>query len=175
MRDELLDRARRGDRSAMMQLVRRHSEPVRGFLWRMTGREAETDDLLQETLLRFVRSLPQLRPDSDVRSWLFRVASRLCVDRARVLARVRTGAGDPDPEETEPEPAALAECSELAARAFRELVRLPPKHRAAICLRLFEELSYREIADALEDSEANARWFVFQARRTMFERIKGSL
>jgi RNA polymerase sigma-70 factor (ECF subfamily) len=126
-----------------------------GFLLRM-GAGQETEDVVQETLLRALRSPPVSRP----RAWLYRVALNVLRDRGR---RLRPSDED-DPssplvslEDPAPDPRAAAIARETVLVAWRAAARLPDRQRAALILRIQRHMDYDEIALALDCSIGAAR------------------
>lgn len=82
--DELVRRAARGDQAAWSGLVDRHLSSVVAFSWYRLGDRVEAEDIAQETLLRFSKKALTWEPDgAKVRTWLYRVAGNLCIDRQR--------------------------------------------------------------------------------------------
>jgi RNA polymerase sigma-70 factor (ECF subfamily) len=125
-----------------------HAQSLFAFLLHLTRCEETTRDLLQEAFLRLSRrALPPLR---NPRAYLLRLAHRLWIDHVRREAgRVRTleaAALDPvflPPPETPAD-------SELAAHLAAGLAELPSDQRAVVHLKIWESLTFREIADALD-------------------------
>jgi RNA polymerase sigma-70 factor (ECF subfamily) len=143
----LVQRARRGDREAFGQLVLRFYQPVVAIIYRMVGDAAAAEDVAQVAFLRAWQQLAALRSDAAFRSWLYRLAVRASIDhlrRAPPEQPLSNGAAAPG---ATPEAAALEAERE---REVREAVMaLPERCRAALILREFEGLSYKEIAQVL--------------------------
>ena len=119
-----------------------------GIAYRMTGNVHDAEDLVQETFLRAYRGFDRFRPGTNARAWLITILQRVRTDafrrRQRRPATVElTGEGPavPPPQE------ALASGREDLERALRSL---PEPFRTAVVLRDVQELSYAEIAEALE-------------------------
>ena len=113
---------------------------------------ADADDAWSDTFLAALRAYPDLRPDSNVRAWLVTIAHRKAIDQLRGINRRATPTSDvPDAGVTdarlEPTDGAL-----LAA-----LAALPPKQRAAVTYHHLAGLSYAEVGDLIDTSEAAAR------------------
>lgn len=155
MDDEaLLDRARRGDRSAFADLVNRYQDALYTMALRLLGRPEDAADVVQETFLRAYVNLPRLRPLS-VRAWLFRVAINAAHDvHRRARRHPQQGLDDaatkvltlPDPNVG---PEGAAELAERWAAVRAALAELPTELRAAVVLRDVSGLGYEEIAAAL--------------------------
>src|SRR5436190_22131498 len=89
----LVRSARRGDRAAFEELVRRTSRLVFARLYLETGDTHQAEDLLQETLLTAFRSLDQLTEPAKFRAWLLRIAQNQVIDAARRDLRQKRQAG----------------------------------------------------------------------------------
>ena len=146
---ELARRARRGDAAAFDELVRRFHRPVYRFCWRLV-RSADAEDLAQDAFVRAFVHFERFDPERPVLPWLIAIARRLCLDllrRRKVMARVEalpvTGPPAPGPE-------GEASLQEELSRLERALDHLDDGPRAAIVLFHIEEMSYRDIAAALE-------------------------
>ncbi len=140
---EWLVAARQGEPWALEQLYHAHQPQVYALCFRLLHRPDDAEDAVQATFVRAFRALPRFRGQSSVRTWLYRIATN---EALSMLRRRREGAdwreeshGAPD------ETGGVVE--RLAVRAA--LGRLTPAHRAILVLRLWEELSYEEIAAVL--------------------------
>ncbi|MEJ2560614.1 MAG: sigma-70 family RNA polymerase sigma factor [Anaerolineae bacterium] len=164
-------RARQGDDGAFTQLVEAYQRPVFNLCYRMLGDPVEAEDAAQETFIRAYTRLGSYDPERKFSSWLLAIASHYCIDRLR---RQRFGLvswddlppwrwlSDPNPE---PEEAALRKETQ---RQVRELLdRLPPDYKAAVILRYWHELSYEEIAQALDSTLPAIKSRLFRARQMM--------
>lgn len=109
------------------------------------------EDAWSETFLSALRAYPDLRPGSDVRAWLVTIAHRKAIDQTRRRARGGSPVGVV-PETASPDPAAETDSTLLAA-----LSALPPKQRAAVAYRYLADLSYADVAELLDCSQAAAR------------------
>ncbi len=145
---EFIAQAQRGDRRAFGELVRRHREGVVNVVYRMCGDVDLAEDAAQEAFIRAWQHLPNYRPRSPFRNWLYRIATNVALD---VLRREREtvdvdevvlAASDAGPEAT-------VEGRERSEQVRQAVLALPPASRAVLVLREYEGLSYREIGDAL--------------------------
>ena len=146
---DLARRARRGDAAAFDQLVLRFQGPVHRLCWRML-RSPHAEDLTQETFIRAFVHFDRFDPERPLLPWLLAIARRLCLDlrrREAMMARVETipVTGNPPPS-----PEHHASLREQVSRLERALADLDEGPRAAIFLFHLEELSYCDIAAALE-------------------------
>ena len=145
---------------------------IRRHLGRMLKREADADDLLQEVWVRAIRRPPDPGPDSNVRAWLYRVATNVALDHLAKNRR-RQCALDGRRLELAPEPASapddlLQVLSPQGRRRVREKVALlPPKQREAVWLRWVEGRDYATIALRLDCSPESARANVYNGMKRL--------
>ena len=137
-----------------------------GIAYRMLGRAAEAEDIVQDVWVRW-----QTTNRSLVRNpaaFLVTTATRLAINvlqSARARRETHVGAWLPDPVDTSSDPALGAERGEALNSAVLVLLeKLPPRERAAYVLREAFNYPYREIADILKIADANARQLVTRAR-----------
>lgn len=161
---ELIVRSRAGDADAFAQLVRRHEDRIYRLARSVcSSMPAEADDVYQETFLTAFRKLKSFREDSELSTWLYRIASNLCFMRHRRRKRepfvalldrphehdhdegraLSVADGGPTPEEA-------AGKKELSAAVAAALSRLPVEYRLVVALRDVEELSAAQAAKILK-------------------------
>lgn len=155
------------------QIMQRHEREIMRYLLRVSGDREDASDLFQETWLRAYRAYPRLKPESDVRPWLYAIAINLCRNRARDGARrarvmVAEDQEKPAAERIGKLSRALDENDGYAAVHLREIITaLPGRQREALHLRYFSGLNYADIAAVLDCSQESARANVFQAVRKL--------
>ena len=126
----------------------------------------EADDCLQETLIAALRAYPRLRSDSNVRAWLFTIATNLARNYFRSESRRRRAYAGVSDVRTNVDPASPEEerrFRETRALVERVVERLPLKQRLAFVLRKLHDLEYEAIGRSLKCSPESARAHVFQA------------
>ena len=120
---------------------------LRRYARAMVGNRAAADDLVQDTLERAWSRLAQWRPGSDLRAWLFGIMHNLRVDQLRRPGLNTLSMGE---EEFDvPMRATQTDHLELSDLELA-LARLPEEQRAVLLLVALEEMSYEEVARALE-------------------------
>jgi RNA polymerase sigma-70 factor (ECF subfamily) len=153
---------------AFEAVVATHHAEIHRYLARVTRRPSDADDLSQETFLRAYRAHAALPPGSNVRAWLFTIATNLCRNHWRSEAR-RRRAQEAMTHRAEredvggPEGAAVVEQANVRLGAI--VGALPLKQRLAFTMRKIHELDYDAIGQSLECSAESARAHVFQALR----------
>ena len=172
--------------------LERHRRELTAYCYRMLGSPFEAEDAVQDTLLRAWRALERFEGRSSLRSWLYRIATNVCMDslngrerRARPMdlgeARSPSGpVGEILPEVTwiepipdgrvlaEDDPAALAQSRETIRLAFiAALQHLPPRQRAALILCEVLHWKASEVAELLQTSTAAVNSALQRARATL--------
>ena len=142
-----------GQGEAFDQLVVRHRRSVYQVCYRFVGNHEDATDLAQEVFLRAYRALGSFKGNSGVGTWLYRIAVNLCLNK--VTSRVpRTESIDERTELTARDPDAMTRLmsAERAGLVRAAIVRLPPKQRATLILRVYQDLPHQEIARLLGSS-----------------------
>ncbi|MBP6964388.1 MAG: sigma-70 family RNA polymerase sigma factor [Armatimonadetes bacterium] len=173
----LVLRCQEGDTAAFEEIVARYKDGIYNYISRMISNRDEVEDLAQEVFVRAYSGLRSFRQESNLRTWLYRIANNLCIDKyrrwateRRLLAtpeRVRDGDEGPretDLPDTTHDPQIVCERAELQQEVRAALSRLPDKLRAAILLYDMEGMSYEEIAEALGVPVGTVKSRLFNAR-----------
>jgi RNA polymerase sigma-70 factor (ECF subfamily) len=152
---ELLEACRRGDRDALRALYEAYKDKVYSIAYYFfRGDPTAAADVTQHVFLKLIAGMSKYRGDSAFSTWLYRIVVNACVDRSRRWKA-----------ETSTEPTVLDQIPTLGlsheelfargevARSVQDAIaELPPKLRLPILLRYFDELSYSEMAAALNCS-----------------------
>ena len=163
----LVDRCRKGDFGAFEELYRQHAGRLYSVACRMVGNPSDAEDLLQEIFLMAHRKLDSFRGDSALGTWLYRLATNLCLDHLRSKAARTsqlTGALDDEPGLADAGSRSLAERALTRMDLERALTELPDGCRAAFVLHDIEGLEHREVAEALGIAEGTSKSQVHKAR-----------
>ncbi|MFJ7339121.1 sigma-70 family RNA polymerase sigma factor [Streptomyces sp. NPDC101110] len=173
-----------------------HRTELTGYCYRMLGSSFEAEDAVQDTMVRAWRSYDKFEGRSSLRSWLYRIATNVCLDmlnagnkRARPMDLTEStplarAALSPRPDNTwlEPmpdarvlpttgDPAEAAVAKESVRLAFMAaLQKLPAKQRAVLILREVLAWKASEVAELLETSVASVNSALQRARATLAER-----
>jgi len=157
--DEIIvERALTGDAEAFGEIVRRWERRIFALAYGMLGREEDARDATQETFLAAFRNLRGFRGEAKVSSWLHRIAVNQCITRQR-RARVRSESALDDEQEKDASnfaaplrssPALLTEDAQATSAVRRAVNSLPLELRQIVVMKEFEELTFREISDALD-------------------------
>jgi RNA polymerase sigma-70 factor (ECF subfamily) len=154
--DEIIvERALTGDADAFGELVRRWERRIFALAYGMLGREEDARDATQETFLAAFRNLRGFRGEAKVSSWLHRIAVNQCISRQR-RSKVRSESALEDEHENSfatplnGSPARVAEGRQETLAVRRAINSLPIELRQVVVMKEFEELTFREIAEALD-------------------------
>ena len=169
--EELVRRYRTGEGSAFDALVDRYARAAVRFAAHFLGEAHEAEDLAQECFLKLFTVARNGVYDPQrgrFAPFFFRMLRNLALDRLR--ARRPSVPFPQEPGIDESDGATIAERGETRARVRAIVATLPPNERAAISLREFEALSYREIAEVLGANLESVKTWIFRARRRIERR-----
>ena len=157
--EELVDRARAGEMEAMNQLVSRHHGSVYRVAFGILRDEDGAADVAQETFLKAVRGLKGFRGDSSFKTWILAIAANEARGVLRKAGRRKELALETIGPVASTEASAddTMERAEDVSQVRKLLSDLPEKQKQAVTLRIFEELSFREIGAIIGSSEGAAR------------------
>lgn len=169
--EQNLERLVQGDREAFAQLVMFYNEALYRWIARLTGNSHAAEDLVQDTFVRAYQAITRLRPDTNLKAWLFRIAHNAYAN----WVRNRKGRNSTLPDEvldTQAGPEELAQENETTQRLQQAIDKLPEEWKAALLLRIEEDMAFREMAIALGTTEETARWRVYKARQKLMETLE---
>lgn len=190
---QTLAQLRRGNWSAMEQLVSRYQDRLYVTILRMVNHQDDAADLVQETFVRAMQAVSRFEGKSTLYTWLFRIAVNLAISHRRssqyrAAASLDVGGEEEDAgsgvnrqaaglrrqlaQETEDDPAASAERTMEYERLQRALAGLDPEFKAVIVLRDIEECDYDQIAAILDVPVGTVKSRLFRARCALREALK---
>lgn len=147
-------------------LLDQHGADVHRFLVASVG-AVDADDCFQEACIAALRAYPRLRHGDNLRAWLMKIAQRKAIDSHRARARRPLPVAEPPETPGAADPPLPVNGQPVWARV-REL---PEKQRMAVFLRSAADLSYAEVAAALECSQDAARRSVHEGLKRLREEI----
>jgi RNA polymerase sigma-70 factor (ECF subfamily) len=171
---EILEACRRGDREAFRALYEAHKDRVYSIAYYFFHGDADAaGEVTQQVFLKLMREIDKFRGDAAFSTWLYRLVVNVCLDRSRgrrreavsedpiVLDRIPTRASHED----------LFARHEVAASVRQAISALPVKLRAAILLRYFDDLSYADMAAALNCSIGTVASRLSRGHRLLAKRL----
>ncbi len=163
-----------GDMGAFEQLVLRHQTAAWNAAYRFLGDAAEAEDVAQQAFLNILEAAERYEPSAKFTTYLYRVITRLCIDRSRKKQPVYTD-DLPARATPGPSPAEAAERGERDEAVRVALARLPDRQRMAVVLRYYEGLSGSETAAAMDASVKAIERLLARARTGLEQDLAGFL
>jgi RNA polymerase sigma-70 factor (ECF subfamily) len=141
---------RGGRLEAFDLIVERHQRAIYQLCFRFVRRHEDAADLTQEVFLRAYRGLGRFRGDATLSTWLYRIGVNVCLNRV-ALRKVQEASLEeaPNVAAAGDDPASSLMRARERERVRAAVARLPRKQRATLILRVYQDLSHREIALAL--------------------------
>lgn len=183
---ELLERCKAGDRKAFQSIVERYQRRVYGIAWGFVRNRDDALDLTQDVFLKVYRNIGSFQGSSSFYTWLYRVATNVCIDHIRKKKRRRedadyddTRAHDGGAEGDTPlvsaslgiSPSKKLGDKELGSRIMGALDNLSDPHREILLLREVEGLSYEELAEVLQVPKGTVMSRLYHARANMQKQL----
>jgi len=164
--EQLMIAVGKGDMAAFEQIVIRYQQFTWRIAYRYIGNHSDAEEIAQEVFLRILDSAKSYRPSAKFSTYLYRVLSNLCLDHAR---KKKPQIGDEFYGEkgfTE------TPCSNLQMKERDQAIRsaidfLPDRQRLVVILRYYENLSYVQIADAMNTSVKAVERLLARARQEL--------
>jgi RNA polymerase sigma-70 factor, ECF subfamily len=184
----LMLRAQDGDETAFPELFQRLGPRILQYVRRLVGSEARAEEITQDVFVQMFRFRHRYRPESKLSTWVFTIATNLCLNELRRperqlrvdLREHRLDESDrqdepslPDPNAIDPEQGAAGR--ELARALETAVAALPPKQRAALLLSRIDGMAYRDVADALGTTEGAVKALLFRATHGLRDRLRDFL
>ena len=176
----LMELVSAGDSGAFEQLVERHQRLVVGTVGRMLGNTSDAEDIAQHVFVRVWKSAKRYVPRATFTTWLLKITRNLVFNEQRRRSRHPQVPLQAEAEEEErplrdenavaPDAAMLEQ--ELQQAIDAAIANLPETQRLAVILRRYEELSYEEIAETLEQSVSAVKSLLFRARTELRESLQ---
>src|SRR6476469_1428719 len=165
------------------EIFESYHERIYNCIYRLVGNPEEAHDLTQETFLRAYSALPKIKGELKVGPWLYRIATNLCMDQLRRRKLIRWEPIDSlisvfhpkSVSKDSPERETLRQ--ESREMVHRVLEKLPPKYKACLVLREYQDMSCEEIAEVLGTTRSAVKSLLFRAReefRVVHDRLEST-
>jgi len=176
----LMALAAAGDMAAFEQLVERHQRMVIGTVGRMLGTNSDAEDIAQQVFVRVWKNMKRYEPRAKFTTWLLKITRNLVFNELRRRSRHPAVPLQSETDEEERplkdehavSPDATLLEHELQEAVDAAIAQLPETQRMAVILRRYEELSYEEIAQTLDQSVSAVKSLLFRARTELRESLK---
>jgi len=167
---QLVRRCVAGESAAVVDFVQRFQGQVFGLCFRMLGQRQDAEDMCQESLVRAVRNLHTWDPTREFEPWLLSIAGNRC--RTLLAARKRKPVASDQLELVADNAPDEQAAGQLAEEVALVLEQVRDEYRQAFLLFHEQELSYAEIAAALEVPVGTVKTWVHRARRELIEQLQ---
>lgn len=169
---ELVAAIRRGEERAMEALYHRYKRRIYGLVYRIVG-ASDTDEVCQDVFVRIFRGLAKFRGDSQLSTWVYRLAVNAAL--THLGKRSRRKEVNDDVLATVPAPAGMSRDPRLSERLERALGALPAGYRAILVLHDIEGLSHEECSTILDCRVGTCKSQLHKARAKMRDLLGAEL
>lgn len=173
----LVKQAQKGDRQAFNGLIERYNKAIVNFIYRNINDGSRAEELAQKVFVRCYLNIKHYNQRYKFTTWLYTIAVNLCKNEFRDKTRrpknielielVRT------PNIASDSPVQALADKEMKEKVSRAVQSLPEDQRQAIIMSVYNDLPYKEIADALKTNENTIKSWVFRGKQMLFEMLKG--
>ena len=167
---ELVQQVMEGDTSAYSELVQRHQRPLFRVILRFTRDSDVAEDVLQDAFIKAYQKIGQFEGRSSFKSWLYRIAINTAKNHLRTGERDSLNIDDVQVSKNAAAESALLRQA-VEKRLQDEVEALPLKQKTAVLLRVYEDLSFKEIAEIMDcpydTAKANYRHGLMKLKASM--------
>ncbi len=176
-------RFRDGDAQAFTSLFVKYRKKIINYCYRFFSNQEVAEELAQEVFMKVYKSAQGYRPDAAFSTWLFRIATNVCLNELRkkryhsttdsLDAPLFENSGHSrDIEDSTSQPHEIIESQERDEMVKNAILKLPGKQRAALLLRTYNGFSYNEIAMQLGSTESGVKSLIFRGRESLKETLQ---
>ncbi len=176
--DELIIKAQKGNLHSFDLLVRRYQKKIYFLAYRMVKDHDTADDIAQQTFVNAYFAIKSFKIGYSFYTWLYRICMNLSINllkHQRLVipeSQFDQKTSPLEKQTTRADPLSLLASKEMEERVEKAIDSLPPKYKAAFVLRIYEDLSYEEIAKTLKISLGTVMSRLFRAREKIQEDLK---
>ncbi|WP_059171541.1 RNA polymerase sigma factor SigW [Bacillus sp. FJAT-27445] len=173
---------KKGDQDAFAEIVELYKDKLFQLGYRMLGNRHEAEEIAQEAFIRAYVNIDKFNQEYKFSTWLYRIATNLCIDRIRkkkpdyyldaemagtegLTLYSRIPSDSPLPEKE-------VEMLELQEAIQGEIVKLPEKYRSVIVLKYIEELSLNEISEILDLPLGTVKTRIHRGREALRKQLR---
>ncbi|MFC5407619.1 RNA polymerase sigma factor SigW [Cohnella soli] len=177
--------ARKGDQRAFAEIVDLYKDKLFHLAYRMTSNRQEAEDVVQETFLRVYKNLDRYDENQKFSTWIYRIATNLCIDRLRRRKAVYSLDAEssehegldgyamlPSDDRTPESELLLSETQKLIQEA---IATLPVKYKSVMILRYLQDMSLQEISDVLDMPVTTIKTRVHRGREFLRKKLEHKL
>jgi RNA polymerase sigma-70 factor (ECF subfamily) len=179
---QLMVAFQQGNGAAFEQLLDKYHKPIVNFIYKFVNNHAEAEELAQEVFIRIYRARKGYEPRARFAAWIYRIAVNVSLKESSRKRRMRfwnhnhrSHEGQPlamaEPRDLKPDAERRLMATELGEVVRQAIRSLPRNERLAIVLRRYEDLSYREIAEVMNCTEAAIKTYIHRGKLHLRDRI----
>jgi RNA polymerase sigma-70 factor (ECF subfamily) len=177
--------ARKGDQRAFAEIVGIYKDKLYHLAYRMTGNRQEAEDVVQDAFLRVFKNLDRYDEKQKFSTWIYRIATNLCIDRLRKRRTVYSLDSEssehdgldgysmlPSDDRTPESELLLSETQRTIQQAMETL---PAKYKSVMVLRYMQDLSLQEISEVLDMPVTTVKTRVHRGREFLRKKLENKL
>lgn len=179
--ERLIAKAQEGDLFSFDHLVKKYQKKIYFLAYRMVKNRDAADDIAQETFINAYLSIKSFKPGYSFYSWLYRICMNLSINHLKrqkfVIpeSQFEEEASPLEKETITEDPLSLLVQKERERKIEQSIDSLPPKYKAVFMLKVYEDLSYEEIAQTLKISLGTVMSRLFRAREKLQKLLKDTI
>lgn len=185
LESQLVKLALKGDEAAFAELVELYQEKLYHMAYRMLSSKQEAEDVVQDTFLRVYNNLERYDENQKFSTWIYRIATNLCIDRLRKRKPIYSLDAEsseyegldgysmiPSDNRTPESELLISETQQIIHQAIDTL---PPKYKSVMLLRYIHELSLQEVGDVLDMPVTTIKTRVHRGREFLRKKLEHKL
>lgn len=176
---ELMARVKSGDDSAFAELMKRHYRAIMNYIYRFTNDRNDSEDLAQEVFLRIYRSVNEYKPQAKFSTWLYKIATNVCLTEIKLKHRMNRVSLD----ELQEKKGDIKDSNsvsgydfvnrrDIRSSIFQALNSISEKERTSIILCKYEGLSYDEVAEVIGCTVGAVKTYIHRGRLKLIDKLK---
>lgn len=177
---ELVARVQSGDDSAFSELMKRHYGGILNYISRFMKNANNSEDLTQDVFLRVYRSIGKFKPEAKFTTWLYKIATNVCLTAVKSRGRntdlsldeIQDESYDIVEDKSAPNPADMSYRQEIGHAISAALETLPERERIAVLLCKYEEMQYDEVAEVIGCSVGAVKAYVHRGRMKLIGKLE---
>ena len=181
---EIIAEVAKGNLPAFREIVESYQNPLLNYVYKYTGDWASAEDISQEVFLRVFKTAKEYRPLSSFKTWLFKIATNLCLNELRDNKIHRNAIDIFELNEAGfvaalaskcPSPIREMENRELSSTLKEAIKSLPENQRVALLLHKYSGFSYLEISQMMNCSISAVESLIHRARKSLRKQLPPSV
>ena len=176
---DLMLRVKNGDDRAYSQLLKRYYNKILNYVYKYTNNRQASEDLTQEIFMRVYRSAKHYKPEAKFSTWLYKIATNLCLTEVVNKSKKKSSSLD----EIQENIGSLEDIKslnqadvryrlEIKKIIYNTMETLSDNERSALILCKYEQLSYDEVAEMLDCTVGAVKTYVYRGRTKLMDKLR---